>query len=445
MELSPPDLADRPDHGAAPWSPSSSAAARQLCDDFASRTFPGVAISPAAFQGACSYTLCVGPDDVVQFRPPAHRIYLDTAAAAAAVYGAFAPPTAYIGVVRVPATGEGVRREDVAAADPHGNDMVLYAYHISRIPGTALADSRPRRPHQQAADDRLVRDFARLVAQSWRCALEPAAAAPLRGRVGASLGWRLELLRDGLPARFGPVVLDVLAHLADIEALPWAFTHGDLVPGNVMVAAAEPGQMRISGLIDWAEAEYLPLGVGLYGLEEFLGESTEAPLSSGGQYPPPGSTFAYFPTATRLRDAFWDELETQIPELRGGQNNHLRATVERARVLGILLWHGIAFDGGRLDRVVAEGVDDAEIQRLDLFLLDGAAAPGPDDEPIEDPNEAILDDVIDEDDSADPSPPSGAIVRPESVPPSNTQDLATDRRPSFGRKAWEYVRRLGKL
>lgn len=464
------DITDRPDHGATtPWSPSSSAAARERCDAFARRAFPDAAIAPAAFQGGCSYTLCVGPDAIVQFRQPAHRIDPDTAALATAVYGAFAPRTTYIGAVRV-STGvveEEACRDgvllDVATADAssQGGDMVLYAYHIARIPGTALADFRLSRPRwRQTQQQRLVRDFASLVARSWRCALEPAAAAPLRGRVGTSLRWRLELLRDGLPTRFRPVVLDVLAHLDDIEALPWAFTHGDLVPGNVMVDAAAdgsttPGQVqvvRISGLIDWAEAEYLPLGVGLYGLEEFLGESKEAPLSSGAQYPPPGSTFVYFPTAARLREAFWDELETQVPELRRGSQHSdvLRATIERARLLGILLWHGIAFDGGRLDRAVAEGVDDAEIQRLDLFLLSNdAAAPDPDDEPIEDPNEAILDDVIDEDDSLDPragpSPPSGAIVRPETVPPSFGRDPATDRRPSFGRRAWEYVRRLGKL
>ncbi len=31
--------------------------------------------------------------------------------------------------------------------------------------------------------------------------------------------------------------------------------------------------------------------------------------------------------------------------------------------------HGFAFDDGALDRVVCEGRDDAELQKLDLFLL----------------------------------------------------------------------------
>ena len=46
--------------------------------------------------------------------------------------------------------------------------------------------------------------------------------------------------------------------------------------------------------------------------------------------------------------------------------------VELVRVLDILLWHGLAYDDGKLNRVVCEGRDDEEIQRLDAMRLENA-------------------------------------------------------------------------
>ncbi|KAI4596983.1 hypothetical protein KJ359_004893 [Pestalotiopsis sp. 9143b] len=137
----------------------------------------------------------------------------------------------------------------------------------------------------------------------------------------------------------------------DLEQLPWALTHGDLIPSNILVDS-ETGS--IVGLLDWAEAEWLPFGVGLYGLEELLGEEVDG-------------EFTYFPEARKLRHLFWSQLLSHVPELRA--NPQLLSTVKEAQILGVLLWHGIAFDDGRLDRVVEKGTDDAEISRLDATLL----------------------------------------------------------------------------
>jgi hypothetical protein len=197
-----------------------------------------------------------------------------------------------------------------------------------------------------------------------------------QGRLGSSLRWRLGKMRARLPARFRPVVEEVLGDLATIERLPWVLTHGDVSPDNLMVEGRSrtgqhggtgwrPGSLR--GLLDWAESEYLPFGVGFYGVEELLGQSV------GHWHPgeqPDGearSRFAYYPTAENLRRSFWDELQWAIPALISDRG--FRAAVEQARLLGILLWHGFAFDDGKLDRVVEEGRDDEEIQKLDLFLL----------------------------------------------------------------------------
>jgi hypothetical protein len=106
------------------------------------------------------------------------------------------------------------------------------------------------------------------------------------------------------------------------------------------------------GLVDWAEAERLPFGITIYGLEEFLGEITAA-------------GFQYHQDASDLRTIFWEQLINGIPEL---QNPRVLKAAKLARDLGVLLWDGIAFDNGAIDRVVQEGKDVDEIYRLDAFL-----------------------------------------------------------------------------
>jgi Phosphotransferase enzyme family len=134
-------------------------------------------------------------------------------------------------------------------------------------------------------------------------------------------------------------------NVQEITSLPWVLTHGDLVPGNIMLSTASG---HLTGLVDWAEAEILSFGLCLYGLEEILGEMTE-------------TGWEYHPDAERLRQVFWRELGKRIGDVE-------RAKVEMARQAGILLWWGIAWDDGRIDRVVEEGRDAVEVARLDAFL-----------------------------------------------------------------------------
>jgi hypothetical protein len=149
--------------------------------------------------------------------------------------------------------------------------------------------------------------------------------------------------------RFRRVATSILADIQDIEELPWVFTHGDFLPANIMVDSSG----NLMGLLDWAEADWLPFGTGMYGLEELLGEDDE------------NAQFVYYPEAKQLRSMFWKELMLLIPELADPGTATL---VGKAQRLGVLLWHGIAFDDGKLDRVVEEGKDDQEIQRLTVFL-----------------------------------------------------------------------------
>ncbi|KAK4106587.1 hypothetical protein N658DRAFT_503019 [Parathielavia hyrcaniae] len=199
-----------------------------------------------------------------------------------------------------------------------------------------------------------------------------------RRRVGQTLRERMQWMRRDLPSRFSSVLEQVRDAMDEIErCLPWVLTHGDLGAGNVLVDLDLDGLVRLKGLVDWAEGEWLPFGVGLYGLEEMLGRRVENGSGTG------RARFEYYPYAERLRGVFWDELVAAVPEL--GADQELRARVEKARLLGLLLWHGIAFDDGALNRVVEPGLDDEELQKLDLFLMgidhhksSTASAPVPD-------------------------------------------------------------------
>ena len=279
-------------------------------------------------------TVFVGDDTVIQFRPASYRLDLRVTSAARHVYGIYAPQTEFI------------------ATHPGSG---LLVYKLERIGGISFQDLRAsctilaKSTYIRA---RLCRDFAIFLSKSWHKSLND--CLPL-GTVGQSIRARLMSLCEDLPARFRASARHVLANLDRIEALPSVFTHGDVVAANIIVDSSSGA---LTGLVDWAEAEMLPFGTCLYGLEEILGEMT-----------PNG--FHYRPDAEELRDLFWTELRRNIPALR---RSHVHEAVKLARDLGVLLWHGIAFDDGAIDRVVQEGRDIEEIHRLEAFSLTEACS-----------------------------------------------------------------------
>ncbi|KAI1502664.1 hypothetical protein F5X99DRAFT_148860 [Biscogniauxia marginata] len=309
------------------------ASVKDDCDAFAKSRY-SEEIRPAPFQGYCSYTLVVGENTIVQFRPLAHKLDIEMTTIACQIFGILAPETEFLGQLDM--TG-------------------LYAFSMRRLPGVSLSDLRAdtrKWSHSQtmARRERIVRDFARLQAISWGHG-RSGRGLQERRTVGSSIRWRLELMARNLPKRFRRVARSLLVDLPRIEALPWTFSHGDFLPSNIMVC---PESGKLLGLLDWAEAEFLPFGVGIYGLEELLGEDQ-------------GGRFVYYPEVKHLRRLFWSELLFALPEL--AQDARLVTLVEKAQTLGILLWHGIAFDDGKLNRAVEEGKDDEEIKRLGAFLL----------------------------------------------------------------------------
>lgn len=273
-------------------------------------------------------TVFVGDDIVVQFRPQQYQLDLQIADAACNVYGTLAPRTKYI--TTIPLSG-------------------LLVYAMERIQGISYKEAWRMASIEEAAAYRVIlcQEFAACMSLSWhnRSNVED---LPL-GRVGKSFMKRLQSLSRDLPVRFQPNAHYVIQRIHHIEKLPWVLTHGDIMTGNIVVDAASG---KLQGLVDWAEAERLPFGTCFYGLEEILGE-----LGPGG--------FRYYSGACKLREVFWAELAKFIPELK--LHETLEA-VKLARNLGILLWYGIAFDNGNIDRVVQEGKDVEEVQKLDAFL-----------------------------------------------------------------------------
>lgn len=355
-------------------------------------------------QGYCSYTLChAGQGRVVQFRPSAHRVDPAVCEAARGVYGPLAPRVEVLETLELPprpsrwaaatTADEGVALHDDGCSTTSSTSFQVLS--MSMTPGVPLSQARAAQAAREALTsstttwrhaerrrrESLVAQFAHFIALGWKhrrpsapgASHEPAAAC---GRVGSSMRWRLEQMAARLPPRFRPAAQQLLLAGAfeSIRALPWVLTHGDIVPANVMVVQKHghggdggDSEWAITGFLDWAEAEYLPFGVGLYGLEELLGEADG----------PGGSGFRYYTEAPKLRALFWSRLAIECEEDGGGGGRvPPKKVVESAHVLGMLLWHGIAFDDGRLDRVVDECRDKDEIQRLDAFFASVHAGGG---------------------------------------------------------------------
>ena len=328
---------------------------RTKCDAFAQSLFPGSTVSPVPGQGYCSYTVSTTNGHIVQFRPTRFELDVGVSAQAGDIFESLAPRTLHSATLTF---------ESEHACDE--DTKKIHVYCQRRIPGVTLSEFRRVKGHEkdEARQCRraLIEDLASLFATSCRRGKQYAQGgwgSFAKGHVGSSLSSRLQILRDLPDAKIRETVGQLQQSINALQCdAKWCLTHGDLVPANIMVC---PVTGHLTGLIDWAEGEWLPFGVGLYGLEEVLGEEMD-----GG--------FQYYPDHIELRDLFWRRF-TQEADLRLGEflGSQWVTDLGACRRLGILLWRGLAFDDGRIDRVVDEKRDAMELCKLRAFL----AAPEP--------------------------------------------------------------------
>jgi aminoglycoside phosphotransferase (APT) family kinase protein len=340
---------------------------RMVCLEALQENYPGYRVEEHEYQGYCSYTWLLSPQTtaeragrqlVVQVRPARYKLRLDIARAAREVYGALAPE---------------VRAVDVCL--PGG----LVAYEMGRVEGTPLslllhenAVETDRRTKQRT----LVTSFAHLVAQSWPGRKAPRRRdsvvqssplprsvkdsgmmlSPCTGKVGSQIVPKLRKLAQELPDRWLRArAQETLNRIQKIDDYPVVLNHGDLIPSNMLV---NEDTCNITGLVDWAEAEFLPFGTCLYGLEHLLGTLVSAPRDGRTSW-----VYRYSSGAQELRDLFYNTLTSLVPELK-----HRQEELWLMRDIGVFLWHGYAWDDGAIDRVVDEANDGEELAKLRAML-----------------------------------------------------------------------------
>ncbi|KAJ8606042.1 hypothetical protein MRB53_041240 [Persea americana] len=310
-------------------------------------------VSMVKHQGACSTTFIVsttstdisnaGIDQVnisrsvLQIRPVRFQISAEIARAARDVHGELAP-------------GLLLHRSIVI----HGTQYQLL--RMSLLSGSRFDELQPAcRIIDQKSIERmevLMSGMAHFFAQSWQEA--DSCHHKCDGKIGRSIPTRLRRLAEELPSAAlrrlaGRCLDDMQAGLLDI--LPVVLTHGDLLSSNIMV---DEQRWKLRGVIDWAEAEYLPFGMALYGVERLLGY-----MSTDKEKLP---CFVYYDCADELRELFWKQLIEWLPDFHG----QLRTSIELSKTVGVLLWHGFAWDDGKIDRVISDSIEDA----VDLAYLE---------------------------------------------------------------------------
>jgi len=324
------------------------------CHDYAGTLYPDATeIKPVEHQGACSYTLLVSQHSteeknqqqglILQFRPVRYALDHDIARRAREVYGELAPVTSSRGRLR--------------RKGPHMSCQVL---EMSLVPGIRLSETLPKTKvladRDLASLHTLLEGLASFLLAGVTAAATSTERRRRRGKIGSSILPRLQKLARELPTAFLRMKADDSLKAVQggaLERLPVVLTHGDLLPSNVMVDRAT---WKLNGLVDWAESEDLPFGVALYGVEHLLGCLEEG---QGGK-----ERWVWYEQAKELRRSF--ELK-----LREGLSSAIKeADVKVARDVGVLLWHGYAWDDGQIDRVVNEEDDALELAYLRALLED---------------------------------------------------------------------------
>ena len=350
---------------------------RQVCVRTIKETYPGSRVESHVEQGYCSFTLLVSPPTlipessdrqkdahratstrssppfIVQLRPQQHSLDESILRAACSIYKGFAPLVRHL---QCPLPGgltaaemdlkKGIPLSTLLAREPHRMNTHTYEKRIRLVESLASFVGRawPRATDKATPTRRTRADSPMLDGPSW--------LTECTGKVGRNIIPKLEKLSRQLPdSALRERARQTLDHLMGIEDYPVVLNHGDLIPTNILV---DETTWEITAVIDWAEAEWLPFGTCLYGVDHLLGSL---------DYSSSTPRFQFDEGAEVLRMAFWRKL------VEGNRDMEARLEdVTIMRDLGVFLWLGYAWDDGKIDRVVNEVNDAEELARLRAFL-----------------------------------------------------------------------------
>ncbi|KAF2009013.1 hypothetical protein BU24DRAFT_497580 [Aaosphaeria arxii CBS 175.79] len=366
----------------------------QHAHDIAIQHFPSHNLTFwAGVQGGCSHTFLLTPNSsedsngdvkeklVLQLRPRIHALDASVVAEASRVYGDDVVPSARILPTPNPSEYEEGEWQVVCTPLLPGTPYSRLQPTVDIRPGTAMFarqvglvgclarfigrawTSRPRSRGRGRADSPFD-DSTSTSPTTYDAGCE-GGRGQMKGKVGGVIRAKLRRLAEELEgvemrARAGGVRRDYEGIMDCDDGWPVVLTHGDLIASNILIADSnsdrreeeEIEEARITGVVDWAEAEWLPFGVCLYAVEQFLGFlDAEA------------NVWRYYACAGELRRVFYEVLCEEVPELKG----RLWELGVMGDV-GVLLWYGYAWDGGRIDRVVNSVDDGVEVECLRAWL-----------------------------------------------------------------------------
>jgi hypothetical protein len=330
--------------------------------------YPGCEVDEVKEQGYCSFTLRVSPTSkservrIIQIRPVQHSLDFSIVRVAKDIYGSLVPE---------------IRQCGISLPYP------LQAFEMDCIPGIPFSRCQPKtrflEPETWNRQVRLVRSFAEFVARGWPASCDgkmdrrkmradspifssvfdfsDAILVQCTGKLGSRIFPKLSSLSRELPSStLRQRAADTLSRLRQIVDWPLIVNHGDLIPSNILI---DEESWEVKGVVDWAEAEVLPFGMCVYGLEHLLGYLDVSK--------PTGPKWVWYDGAEELRVEFWGGLWEKIKP-KSGNKEEWRKDAECARDAGILLWYGYAWDEGRINRVVNSVDDREELEMLSAFL-----------------------------------------------------------------------------
>lgn len=150
----------------------------------------------------------------------------------------------------------------------------------------------------------------------------------------------LTTLQQGLPERFRPTLIRLIAKLPSLFSNSWPLVpnHTDLLENNIHVST-ETG--HLAGICDWKDATIGPFGVSLGGLETMLGFASLR------------ESWVYHANQQELRDLFWETLYEAMGDVSAEQ----KELIDVARLVGLFMANGFEWADEHTKVPASEGCD----------------------------------------------------------------------------------------